>query len=61
MRVFILYDDPDSSPKAQLRAGKCFELMEKPEEADNCYRELVKRYPTGAYAEEAKKRLGDGQ
>ena len=60
MRVFILYDDADSSPKAQLRAGKCFELMEKPEEAANCYRELVKRYPAGAYAEEAKKRLRGG-
>ena len=61
MRVFILYDHPDFSPKAQLRAGRCFELMKKPEEAANCYRELIKRYPVGAYAEEAKKRLEVGQ
>lgn len=57
LRVFILYDHPHFSPQAQLRAGRCFELMKRPDKAADCYRELLKRYPGTVYAQEARKRL----
>jgi TolA-binding protein len=59
MRVAILFMHEELSPKAYLRAARCFEALDKSGQAARTYRELLETFPDSAESAEARARLAE--
>ncbi|HLA84330.1 MAG TPA: tetratricopeptide repeat protein, partial [Thermoguttaceae bacterium] len=57
LRVEILYDFPRWQAAAVLQAGKCYERLNRPDEAAKQFRRVVEQYPVSPFVEEARNRL----
>ena len=53
MSIAVLYDDPELSPEALLRAARAYKALNRAADAERTHAELKQRYPQSTWAAQA--------
>ncbi|MDG2130810.1 MAG: tetratricopeptide repeat protein [Fuerstiella sp.] len=57
LKTVFLYNHPEWSAMAYFEAGRCFEVLRDTDQAENCYQQVIAKYPQHAKVKDARRRL----
>lgn len=59
LKAAFAYNHEEWSAMAWFEAARCFEVLKDVDQAKNCYRQLIEKFPKHSKVADAKKRLGE--